>query len=131
LKRWFIGRLFFSWVNPIMRYSKTEQIYLEQYGKLSEKDSLKSSFSKLSDAWHGKHTQRTGDNELMLALLTAYKWEYMLVVFLACLNYVARFIAPLIVNVLMEYLTGDREDVENMYFFFALLIVNQAFVSVF
>lgn len=57
---WWISRVFFTWVSPVMSYAqKYEEMTIDSYGKIRDKDLVDHQIEKLRSSWNARVARGT------------------------------------------------------------------------
>lgn len=68
-------KMFFKWTEPVIAYSKDNQLDIKMLGKVAHKDSVEVQLAKLEACWERRKNQPDTDNALSKALFSAFKGE--------------------------------------------------------
>ena len=68
-KSWWISRIFFFWVNPLMSFTqKHEELTIENYGDIRDKDRVGYQIEKLQRIWNTRADRGASKNTLIFAI---------------------------------------------------------------
>jgi len=81
-KSWWILRIFFSWVTPLMAHAqKYDELAIENYGNIREMDKVDYQIEKLRASWASKVAGGPSKNALIFAIFKCYKWNLLYLMF--------------------------------------------------
>ena len=75
-RAWWISRVFFSWIGPLMKFAqKHDELAIENYGDIREKDKVDHQIEKLRGFWEADVKRGVSNNTLIFTMFRCYKWN--------------------------------------------------------
>lgn len=103
------SKLFFSWTSPLLKYSKKNQLSIDELGTVRKSHDVKVQHARLVKAWdyykHGK--SKYG---MFKAILRAYRFEYTVAVLWSLVVASLQLISPFLLRWTIEFIGNQEED---------------------
>eukprot|EP00347_Sterkiella_histriomuscorum_P019725 403340529 len=116
-------KLFFSWANPLIAFSKKNVLHINQMGDIRQNQKVEVQYLKLKKSWKKyKHSQ---GNALFKAVIHAYRYEYLIAVFFNLLITAAEISTPFLVKRIIEFIQSTDDDVGYGFGLVSILVVTQ------
>ena len=100
--------LFFSYVSPVLEYSKKNQLQIDELGKPRPIYDVKIHQARLETAWNYYKNDK-GKNRLFKAVFRAYRWEYFVSIFWNTIICFLQLATPFLLRNLILFIQNPDE----------------------
>lgn len=122
----FLSKLFFSWINPLLRLGYSKTLTLQDIPPLGSEDEALLAYSRFKDAW-SKLEEESGSknsNNLVFRALTKVYWKNMMLTgFCALLRTFSVVATSLLLYAFVSYSNLEKKNLMEGVFLVGLLIV--------
>lgn len=118
-RAWCCGRLFFTWVSPLLNHTKKHQrLLFEQMGDLPDRDRVELHLNRLKNAWQTRRDGGLRRNTLISAVFASFRREYFRLIVYNAIQAVLTLLGPFFVHFLVDYVkTGQNPYAADLHFF--------------
>lgn len=122
----FLGKLSFSWINPLLDLGSSRTLGLEDIPSLNSEDGAATAYEKFRDAWNSFQSDRNlnrNRNLVLRAILKVYWKDIVFAGMCAFLRAVAVSSTPLLLFAFISYCSSESTDLDKSLMLVGGLVV--------